>query len=69
MDVGNAEESLEKAKKCMAMVKSYTESELPAKQDIIGQLHGCMGNAFMDLGRLEDARSHFEQDLQIAIAQ
>jgi tetratricopeptide (TPR) repeat protein len=69
LDAGDAEESLEKAKSCMAMVESYSDSELPSKKDIIGQLHGCMGNAFMDLGRLEDARHHFEQDLQIAIAQ
>jgi hypothetical protein len=63
---GHAETSLVKAEKLMKTVISLTERDLPGKQEYIGSLHSCIGNAHLEMGEAELALEHHFQDLSIA---
>ncbi|XP_068606424.1 outer dynein arm-docking complex subunit 4 [Brachionichthys hirsutus] len=63
---GNAEESLKKAEDVMKMVQEWSEEEVPNKNEVLGSLHSCMGNALIDLGDMDQALHHHQKDLELA---
>ncbi|TDH03170.1 hypothetical protein EPR50_G00160220 [Perca flavescens] len=63
---GNAEGSLKKAEEVMKIVQGWSEKEVPNKKEVLGSLHSCIGNAFIDLGDLGKALDHHQKDLEFA---
>uniref|UniRef100_A0A8C9Y794 Outer dynein arm-docking complex subunit 4 n=1 Tax=Sander lucioperca TaxID=283035 RepID=A0A8C9Y794_SANLU len=63
---GNAEGSLKKAEDVMKIVQGWSEKEVPNKKEVLGSLHSCIGNAFIDLGDLGKALDHHQKDLEFA---
>lgn len=39
---------------------------MPNKQEIIGNLHSCIGAAQMDMGQMDEALKSHKKDLEIA---
>ncbi|XP_051571539.1 outer dynein arm-docking complex subunit 4 isoform X2 [Myxocyprinus asiaticus] len=66
LSAGNAESSLKKARELMKTVQGWTEEVLPNKREVLGNLHSCIGNALMDLGKMDKALNHHEKDLELA---
>ncbi|XP_073539651.1 outer dynein arm-docking complex subunit 4 isoform X3 [Phyllobates terribilis] len=62
---GNAEESYKKARKVLKNIQTWKD-DTPNKQDLIGNLHSCIGNALMDMGQMEEALQSHQKDLKIA---
>uniref|UniRef100_A0A8D3C175 Outer dynein arm-docking complex subunit 4 n=1 Tax=Scophthalmus maximus TaxID=52904 RepID=A0A8D3C175_SCOMX len=63
---GNAEGSLKKAEEVMEMVQRWSEKEVPNKQEVLGSLHSCIGNALINLGDMDKALVHHQKDLELA---
>ncbi|XP_034395257.1 tetratricopeptide repeat protein 25 [Cyclopterus lumpus] len=63
---GNAEGSLKKAEDVMKMLRGWTEKEVPNQKEVMGSLHSCIGNAFIDLGDMDRALEHHRKDLELA---
>lgn len=63
---GNAEGSLKKAEEVMKIVQRWSEKDMPNKKEGLGCLHSCIGNAFVDLGDLDKALEHHQNDFQLA---
>jgi len=63
---GNAEGSLKKAEDVMKIVRGWSEKEVPNRKEVLGSLHSCIGNAFIDLGDTDRALEHHRKDLELA---
>lgn len=63
---GNPEGSLKKAEEVMEMVQRWSEKEVPNKQEVLGSLHSCIGNALINLGDMDKALVHHQKDLELA---
>ncbi|KAJ3601612.1 hypothetical protein NHX12_032580 [Muraenolepis orangiensis] len=63
---GNAEGSLREAQKVMRTVQRWPEDMLPNRKEVLANLHTCMGNALMDLGKMDPALGHYQKSLQLA---
>ncbi|XP_051988769.1 outer dynein arm-docking complex subunit 4-like isoform X3 [Xyrauchen texanus] len=66
LSAGKAESSLKKARELMKAVQGWTDGVLPNKKEVIGNLHSCIGNALMDLGKMDKALNHHKKDLELA---
>lgn len=66
MTSGNAEGSLKKAEEVLKMVQEWSETEVPNKKAVLGNLHGCIGKAWIDLGDMDKALDHHQKDLKLA---
>ena len=63
---GLHERSLNQAIKCKKTVESYKEADIPNKDDILANLHSCIGNAYLEMGKYEQALENHQKDLSIA---
>ncbi|XP_053550123.1 outer dynein arm-docking complex subunit 4 [Bombina bombina] len=63
---GNSDASCKKAQQVLKNVQNWSEDEVPNKQELIGNLHSCIGNAQMDMGQMEAALQSHKKDLEIA---
>ncbi|CAH1249599.1 TTC25 [Branchiostoma lanceolatum] len=63
---GHAEESLKQAEKTLKTVDSWSEDDVPNKPDVVGNLHSCIGNALLELGKMGDALQHHQKDMDMA---
>ncbi|XP_053309549.1 outer dynein arm-docking complex subunit 4 [Spea bombifrons] len=63
---GNAEESCKKAQRVLKTLQSWPGEDIPNRQELIGNLYSCIGNAQMDAGRMETALQSHQKDLEIA---
>ncbi|CAH2301908.1 tetratricopeptide repeat 25 [Pelobates cultripes] len=63
---GNPEGSLKKAQKALKNIQSWKAEDIPNKQEVIGNLYSCIGNAQMDLGHMEAALQSHTKDLEIS---
>ncbi|KAM4691884.1 outer dynein arm-docking complex subunit 4 [Rhinophrynus dorsalis] len=63
---GNAEGSCKKANQVLKNIQRWTTDDVPNKQELIGNLHSCIGNAQMDMGQMESALQSHKKDLNIA---
>ncbi|EDO42886.1 predicted protein, partial [Nematostella vectensis] len=63
---GDAEGSLKQAQSTLRTVQSLNEDSVPNKDDVLGNLHSCIGNAYLELDDSKKALDHHMKDLKIA---
>ncbi|KAF6300072.1 tetratricopeptide repeat domain 25 [Rhinolophus ferrumequinum] len=63
---GNAEGSLQKAEKVLKKVLEWNKEDVPNKDELVGNLYSCMGNAQIELGQMAAALQSHRKDLEIA---
>ncbi|XP_002739664.1 outer dynein arm-docking complex subunit 4-like [Saccoglossus kowalevskii] len=65
---GRPEDALKLSQQTMSTVKKLNEEDLSesSKPDVMGNLHSCMGNAYLDMGKMDQALDHHRKDLDIA---
>ncbi|XP_063954060.1 outer dynein arm-docking complex subunit 4-like isoform X4 [Lytechinus pictus] len=59
-------DALRQAQKVLRNVESWSEDDVPEKQDFIANLHSCLGNAYLDLGKMPDAEQNHQKDLDLS---
>ncbi|NXY08049.1 TTC25 protein, partial [Pteruthius melanotis] len=67
LDRGSAEESCRKAERLLRKIQGWTEEEVPNKNELICNLHSCIGNAHLAMGQMEAALHSHEMDLDFAV--
>ncbi|NXG76216.1 TTC25 protein, partial [Baryphthengus martii] len=60
------EESCKKAKRLLQKIQEWSDEEVPNKNELIGSLHSCVGNAQLEMGRVEAALQSHRMDLEFA---
>ncbi|NXV00568.1 TTC25 protein, partial [Cettia cetti] len=60
---GSAEESCRRAERMLKWVQGCSEDEVPNKNELIGNLHSCIGNAQLAMGQMEAALRSHKMDL------
>ncbi|XP_031209475.1 tetratricopeptide repeat protein 25 isoform X2 [Mastomys coucha] len=63
---GSAEGSLQKAEKVLKKVLEWNQDEVPNKDELLGNLYSCIGNAQIELGQMVAALQSHRKDLEIA---
>ncbi|XP_036694296.1 tetratricopeptide repeat protein 25 isoform X2 [Balaenoptera musculus] len=63
---GSAEGSLQKAEKVLKKVLEWNKEEVPNKDELVGNLHSCIGNAQIEMGQMVAALQSHRKDLEIA---
>ncbi|NXQ00274.1 TTC25 protein, partial [Vidua macroura] len=63
---GSAEESCRKAERMLKKIQAWSENEVPNKNELIGNLHSCIGNAQLAMGQMEAALRSHKMDLNCA---
>ncbi|CAH6776133.1 outer dynein arm-docking complex subunit 4 [Phodopus roborovskii] len=63
---GSAEGSLQKAEKVLKKVLEWNKEEVPNKDELVGNLYSCIGNAQIELGQMVAALHSHRKDLEIA---
>ncbi|XP_010633792.1 tetratricopeptide repeat protein 25 isoform X3 [Fukomys damarensis] len=63
---GSAESSLQKAEKVLKKVLDWGRDEVPNRDELLGSLHSCIGNAQLELGHTVAALQSHRRDLEIA---
>lgn len=66
---GHYQESLLKSQKTLKRVDEWSENEVKNKKEVIANLHSCMGNAYLEMGKHVEALKHHEMDLDIGKAE
>ena len=59
-----ANNSLQLAKTTLGQVDRMSVDILPNKDDVMANLHSCIGNAYLELGKNELALKHHQKDLE-----
>lgn len=60
------QESLDKARHTLKLVENSSDDEIQNKPELIASLHSSIGNAYLELGKINQAMDHHEKDLDIA---
>lgn len=63
---GCAEGSLQKAEKVLKKVLEWNKEEVSNKDELVGNLYSCIGNAQIELGQMAAALQSHRKDLEIA---
>ncbi|XP_039112704.1 tetratricopeptide repeat protein 25 [Hyaena hyaena] len=63
---GSAEGSLQKAEKVLKKVLEWNKEDVPNKDELLGNLYSCIGNAQIELGQMVTALQNHRKDLEIA---
>ncbi|NXO64639.1 TTC25 protein, partial [Phainopepla nitens] len=63
---GSAEESCRKAERLLKTVQMLSDNEVPNKNELIGYLHSCIGNAYLAMGQMDAALRSHRTDLDFA---
>ncbi|XP_065605159.1 outer dynein arm-docking complex subunit 4 [Cyrtonyx montezumae] len=64
---GNSpKESCKKAERVLKAIQGWPEDEVPNKNELIGNLHSCIGNAQFEMGQMEAALESHKMDLEFA---
>ncbi|XP_005796826.2 tetratricopeptide repeat protein 25 [Xiphophorus maculatus] len=63
---GNAKCSLRKTEDVIKTVQGLSDKECLIKDEMMCFLHSCLGHAFSDMGDLDKAMEHHEDDLNLA---
>ncbi|XP_028930964.1 outer dynein arm-docking complex subunit 4 [Ornithorhynchus anatinus] len=63
---GSAEGSYRKAEQLLKKVQGWNQEAVPNKDEVVGNLHSCIGNAQMELGQMGAALQSYRRDLDIA---
>ena len=59
-------ESLEMANATLSAVERMPLDVLPNREDVIANLHSCIGNAYLEMGKTEEALQHHQIDFDIS---
>ncbi|PKU29141.1 tetratricopeptide repeat protein hypothetical protein [Limosa lapponica baueri] len=60
------EESCKKAERVLKTIQGWSDKEVPNKNELIGNLYSCIGNAQLEMGRLQAALQSHKMDLECA---
>ncbi|NXT85366.1 TTC25 protein, partial [Zapornia atra] len=60
------EESCKKAERMLKTIQGWSDDEVPNKNELMGNLHSCIGNARLEMGRVEAALQSHRRDLELA---
>ncbi|XP_030397425.1 tetratricopeptide repeat protein 25 isoform X2 [Gopherus evgoodei] len=60
------EASCKKAEHVLKTIQSWSEDEIPNKNELIGNLYSCIGNAQIEMGQMGAALQSHKMDLEIA---
>ncbi|NXJ96908.1 TTC25 protein, partial [Corythaixoides concolor] len=60
------EESCRKAEHALKTIQEWSDDEVPNKNELIGNLHSCIGNAQLEMGQMEAALQSHKMDLEFA---
>ncbi|XP_066919955.1 outer dynein arm-docking complex subunit 4-like [Clytia hemisphaerica] len=63
---GDAERSLKLAQALMKTVEEADPASLPNKNDVIANIHSCIGNAYVEIESFTKALKHHQKDLEIS---
>lgn len=63
---GNPKESLKLANETLDAVEQMPLEGLPNREDVMANLHSCIGNAFLEMNDYEMALHHHQEDFDIA---
>lgn len=63
---GKHEKSLKQAKRTLKTVENWSDEDVPNRADVVANLHSCIGNAYLELGKNNKALEHYERDFEIA---
>uniref|UniRef100_A0A8C2VVI2 Outer dynein arm-docking complex subunit 4 n=1 Tax=Chinchilla lanigera TaxID=34839 RepID=A0A8C2VVI2_CHILA len=63
---GSAESSLQKAEKVLKKVLEWGPDDVPNRDELLGNLYSCIGNAQLELGQTAAALQSHRRDLDIA---
>ncbi|XP_068923792.1 outer dynein arm-docking complex subunit 4 isoform X1 [Petaurus breviceps papuanus] len=63
---GSAEGSCQKAEKVLKKVMEWDKEEVPNKDELLGNLYSCIGNAQIEMGHMAAALQSHRKDLEIA---
>lgn len=63
---GNAKGGLKRAEEVLRTVQGWSEKDFPNKKEVLGNLHGCIGNAWMELENMDRALEHHHKGLELA---
>jgi len=63
---GKGRESLQLANSTLDTVEQMPHELLPNKEDVVANLHSCIGNAHLEMGNLELALQHHQEDFEIS---
>ncbi|XP_055475445.1 outer dynein arm-docking complex subunit 4 isoform X1 [Psammomys obesus] len=63
---GSAEGSLQKAEKVLKKVLEWNKDDVPNKDELVGNLYSCIGNAQIEIGQMAAALQSHRKDLEIA---
>ena len=55
-----------RCKEVLDEARTYNENELPSKTEFMATIHGLLGNALMEQGRLEGAEANHQKDLALS---
>lgn len=64
---GNTEVCIKKADEVMKMILGCSERDMPNKKVLLGKLHSCIGNAYLEIGDIDKALEHHQKDLELAM--
>lgn len=51
----------------MKTIVGCSEKDMPNKKVLLGRLHNCVGNAFLEMGDVDKALEHHQKDLELAM--
>ncbi|XP_068774834.1 outer dynein arm-docking complex subunit 4 isoform X2 [Struthio camelus] len=63
---GSPEESCNKAEHVLKTIQGWSDDEVPNKNELIGNLHNCIGNAQIEMGQMDAALQSHKTDLEFA---
>lgn len=63
---GDPKGSLKQAQSTLRTVESLDNETCPNKEDVLGNLHSCIGNAYLELDEDKMALEHHQKDLTIS---
>jgi hypothetical protein len=63
---GDEQGSLKQAENTLRQVKGMNDKAIPNKQEVIANLHSCIGNAQLELGEPAKALENHKKDLNIS---
>ncbi|XP_010175465.1 tetratricopeptide repeat protein 25, partial [Antrostomus carolinensis] len=63
---GSPEESCKKAEHVLKTVQGWSDDEVPNRNELIGNLHSCIGNAQLEMGQMEAALKSHQMHLELA---
>ena len=65
---GRYKEALQRSQKCLSTVQAFSEDLVPNKIEVIANLYGCIGNAYLEMGSYEKALENHHTDLRMGEA-